>query len=320
MDAVLNARLEEAIAGVPTRRHVQSLIVVRRGETLVERYYRDRRADDLSNTHSVTKSFLATLVGIALRERRLTLETPIEELLGERPVFADDERKRMITVRHLLTMTSGLNPASPHDIDEIADRGESWIDGPLAAPLVAGPGDQFAYNNGAAHLLGVATARAVGRPLAEFAEEMLFGPLGIDAYRWPTDPDGNSLGHGHLEVRPRDMARLGELYLSGGRANGEQLLPTEFISEATRPHSGGGPPEGVPYGYLWWVTEERGCRSYFAGGFAGQYVTVLPALQLVVVTTGDVAVFTETSRNLRRLVPEVVLPTISCRLRGFRPC
>jgi CubicO group peptidase (beta-lactamase class C family) len=316
----LSARLDEAIAAVPARRHVQSVVVVRAGETLAERYYRDRRAEDLSNTHSVTKSFLATLVGIALGDGRLELETPVVELLGERDPFAVDERKRLITVRHLLTMTSGLDPGSPHDIDEIADRGESWLDGPLAAPLVAEPGKRFAYNNGAAHVLSVATARAVGRPLGRFAEERLFGPLGIDSYRWPADPEGNPLGYGHLEVRPRDLARLGRLYLEGGRVDGEQLLPAGFAADATRAQSRGGPPEGVAYGYLWWVTEDCGFRSFFAGGYAGQYVTVVPALELVVVSTGDAAVFIETSRNLRRLVAEVVVPTITALdARGQAP-
>lgn len=307
----LASRIDEAIASIPARRHVQSVLVARGGELLVERYYRDRRAEDLGNAHSVTKTFLASLVGIAVREGRLELHTPLVELLGERQPFAEDERKRRITIRHLLTMTSGLDPDSPNDIDEIADRGESWLDGPLAAPLLAEPGERFAYNNGAAHLLAVATARAVGRPLAEFAEEALFRPLGIESYRWPRDPEGNPLGYGHLEVRPRDLARLGQLYLDGGRVDGGQLLPPDFVAEATRPQSPGGSPEGVPYGYLCWLTEDCGFRSFFAGGFAGQYVTVVPALELVVVSTGDAAVFIETSRNLRRLVPEVVVPTIT---------
>ena len=112
-------------------------------------------------------------------------------------------------------------------------------------------------------------------------------------------------------VRPRDMARLGQLYLDGGRVKGEQLLSADFVADATRPHSAGGPPEGVPYGYLWWLTDDCGFRSFFAGGFAGQYVTAVPELDLIVATTGDAAVFIETSRNLRRLVPEVVVPTIS---------
>lgn len=285
---------------VPARRHIQSIVVSRAGELLLERYFRDRRATDLSNIHSVTKSVLATLTGIAIGDRSLALATT----LGEH--FDVDARKARITVEHLLTMTSGLDAGSPYDIDEIGDRGESWVEGPLAAPLVAEPGTTFTYNNGAAHVLGVLVARATGLPLARFAEERLFGPLGIDDYRWPADPEGNALGYGHLELRPRDLVRLGELYLEGGR----ELLPEGFAAAATTAETEGGPPEGVAYGYLWWIAEESGRRAFFAGGYGGQYVTVVADLGLVVATTGDAAVLTETSRNLRRLVAEAVIPAL----------
>jgi CubicO group peptidase (beta-lactamase class C family) len=87
-------------------------------------------------------------------------------------------------------------------------------------------------------------------------------------------------------------------------------VPASFVAAATTAHSAGGQPEGVPYGYLWWITEDCGHRSFFAGGYGGQYLTVVPDLALVVVTTGDVDVFTESSRNLRRLVSDVVVPAV----------
>jgi CubicO group peptidase (beta-lactamase class C family) len=287
--------VEAAVRGEPRRRHIQSIVVSRGGELVLERYFRDRRATDLSNLHSMTKSVLSTLMGIAVGDGLLTLQTAVGEHFD-----VDDERKARILVEHLLTMTSGLDAGSPHDIDEIADRGESWVEGPLAAPLAAEPGTAFIYNNGAAHVLGVLLARAVGMPLREFAEERLFAPLGIDEYRWPADPDGNVLGYGHLELRPRELVRLGELYLSGGRG----LLPETFVAAATTAWSAGGPPEERAYGYLWWVDD----TSFFAGGYGGQYLTVVPELELVVVTTGDVDVLAETSANLRRLATDVVIP------------
>jgi CubicO group peptidase (beta-lactamase class C family) len=299
-----------AVRDVPGRRHVQSFIVAREGEVQLELYFRDRRPADLSNVHSLTKSVVATLAGIALDNGLLAIHTTLGELFrGD--LFGGDERKRDISVEHLLTMTSGLIADSPHDIDEIADRRESWVAGPLAAPLRADPGATFIYNNGAAHVLGVVLALATRMPLARFAEEQLFGPLGITEYRWPTDPDGNALGYGHLELRPRELLRLGQLYLDAGRWDGLQLLPASFVTAATTPHSSGGPPEGVPYGYFWWITDDCGYRSFFAGGYGGQYLTVIPDLALVVVTTGDVDVFIETSRNLRRLVSEVVVPAFA---------
>ena len=306
-ELLLAEAVEAALRDVPARRHIQSVIVARDGQVLLERYFRDRRAGDLSNVHSVTKSVLATLTGIAIGNGLVSTETTLRDVFaGELVGEPAAEGKAGITVEHLLTMTAGLDADSPNDIDEIADRGESWLDGPLSAPLRAEPGTTFIYNNGAAHVLGVLLARATRTPLARFAEERLFRPLGIDEYRWPTDPDGNALGYGHLELRPRDLLALGQLYLDAGR----DVLPADFVRAATTAHSPGGPPEAVPYGYLWWLTDDAGFPSFFAGGYGGQYVTVVPDLALVVVTTGDVDVFTETSRNLRRLVSEVVIPAL----------
>ena len=307
MSSLLSEALDAAIRDVPARRHIQSFVVAHRGELQLERYFRDRRPTDLSNLHSVTKSVVATLAGFAIGNGSLTLGTRLDELFDE-PLLRGDEQKREISIEQLLTQTAGLDAGTPNDIDEIADRGESWIAGPLAAPLVAEPGTTFSYNNGATHVLGAAIARATETPLARFAEEQLFEPLGIRDYRWPTDPDGNPLGYGHLELRPRDLLRLGLLYLDGGRRHGRQLVPESFVVAATTPHTAGGPPEGTSYGYLWWISADGGYASFFAGGYGGQYLTVIPELELVVVSTGDVDVFTETSRNLRRLVSDVVVP------------
>src|SRR3954469_11472269 len=304
----LERALDAALAEVPARRHIQSLIVARGGQIQIERYFRDRRPGDLTNIHSVTKSVLATLTGIAIGDGYIALDTTLSDVLSNHPF--DDERKRAITVEHLLTMTSGLDAATPHDIDEIADRGESWVGGPLAAPLRTEPGTTFTYNNGAAHVLGAVISRATEMPLRQFAEEHLFEPLEIDTYRWPDDPDGNPLGYGHLELRPRDLVRLGQLYLDSVRHGQAELVPSWYCDAAVMPQNDGGPPEGVSYGYLWWVTQDAGHSAFFAGGFGGQYITVVPDLELVLVTTGGVDGFIETARNLRRLVAEVVIPEL----------
>jgi CubicO group peptidase (beta-lactamase class C family) len=296
----LTAPVEAAVRGNPRLRHVQSVLVSVGGELRAERYFRSRRPEDLSNVHSITKSILSTLVGIALADGSLDLDTRAAEVLTAPP---PDPRKSEITARHLLTMTSGLDAEGRWDIDEIADRGESWAEGPLAAPRVAEPGTAFAYNNGAAHVLSVLLARRARRPLLELAEERLFGPLGIADYRWPTDPDGNPLGYGHLELRPRDLLKLGQLYLDGGR----DVLPADYVAAATTAATAGGPPEATAYGYLWWVTD----NGFFGGGFAGQYLYVVPALGLVAVTTGDAAVWIPSSASPRRLLADVVVPAIA---------
>lgn len=290
---------------------LQSVIVVHGDHVVAECYFRDRRAEDLSNLHSVTKSVLSTLVGIAIGDGSLALTTTVGDVLGKR-VPPTDSAKVAITVEHLLTMTSGLEASGLYDIDEIADAGGSWVDGPLGAPLRTPPGTSFAYNNGAAHLLGVIVSAATGQALTVFAEERLFAPLGIQSYRWPRDPEGHPLGCGQLELRPRDMARLGELYLARGRnAHGMQIVDASYVVAATTPATAGGPPEGVAYGYLWWITRHGGKHALFAGGFGGQYVTVVPELGLAVATTGDVDVFIPSSADALSLVEEVIIPSLS---------
>jgi len=271
-----------------------------RGELRAECYFRDRRAGDRANLHSVTKVVVGTLAGIALDDGALELETPAVDVLGLSP---EDPRKRRITVRHLLAMTSGLDcTEGSWDIDDIADRGGSWVEGVLTPPLVAEPGAAFAYNNGAAHVLGAVVSRAVDRPLAQLAEERLFGPLDIDDYRWPADPDGNALAYGHLELRPRDLLRLGELYLAGGGS----VVSERYVAAATTAATGGGPPEETPYGFFWWLRDD----AFFGGGFGGQYLYVVPEVELVAVTNGDAAAWIPTTGSARRLIEDVIVPGI----------
>jgi CubicO group peptidase (beta-lactamase class C family) len=258
--------LDTALAD-PRYRHVTSVLVARDGELEYERYFRDRRRDDLANVHSVTKSVVSTLVGIAIDDGLVTLED----------------------VEPFLTMTSGYSADGEWDIDEIADRGESWVEGPLRAPRTRE--GAFSYNNGAVH------AMSAHLPLRRLAEERLFPALGIVEYRWPEDPDGNVLGYGHLEVRPRDLLALGQLYLDGGRG----VVSRAYVEQATTAHTAGGPPEGVGYGYLWWVDGDR----FFAGGYGGQYLVCDPRTRTVFVSTADVDILAPTSRNPLALAKQV---------------
>ena len=303
----LSTLVHDAVASRPRLRHVQSILVSVDGAVAAEHYFRDRRVDDRSNVHSVTKSVLGSLVGIAIGDGCVDLDTPIADL----GIPLDDERKRAITVRALLTMTSGLSADGGYDIDEIGDRGESWVAGPLAAPLIAEPGTEFLYNNGAVHVLSVLLAKKAAMPLAQFARQRLFAPLGIDDFRWPTDPEGNPLGYGHLELRPRDLLALGLLHVRGGRVGAGELIPQSYVRAATCATATGGEPEGVAYGYLWWVTRVGEHECFFAGGFGGQYIVVVPALELVVVTTADVDVWTPQSGNPRRLVDDTIVPALA---------
>jgi CubicO group peptidase (beta-lactamase class C family) len=228
----------------------------------------------------VTKSVVSTLVGIALGRSELS------SLDDEVSVYLGDAARAGLTLRHLLTMTVGAETGGAWDIDAVMSRPSGWVDWILAAPRRHDPGARFVYDNGAAHVLGAALAAATGAPLSAYAEATLFRPLGIAEYRWPRDPDGRDYGFGHLRLRPRDLAAIGQLYLGRGESRGRRVVSEAFVEEATRPQTPAGPPEGTAYGFLWWVADEPVPHA-FAAGYAGQSLTVVPELGLVVVTTGD---------------------------------
>ncbi len=308
--AALEAATAEILT-VPDLGHTLSLLVAHRGDLVFERYFGAAGPSDLHSVHSVTKSFVSTLVGILVGDGAMSLDAPMATLLPG-PRFEEDPAKAAITVRHLLTMTSGLDASGPFDIDEISDRGEPWVDGVLRAPLATPPGSSFFYSNGASHLLSAVIREVAARPVADVAAERLFAPLGIDRWQWDTDPQGLHQGNTGLHVAPRDLLKLGLLYRDGGRFDGAQVLDQDWVGAATSPLTAGGPPEGCSYGLLWWIDHQATSPRYLAGGWGGQYLLVVPELDLVIVTTADsYAVPRPQGFLLRRLAEQTIIPAFA---------
>jgi CubicO group peptidase (beta-lactamase class C family) len=295
--AEVAARAESLAATVqrePAYGHTRDVVVVHNGREMLARHFGDGSADQLVDTYSMTKSVVATLVGIALEHRALTsLDEPVSRYLAD--------ARHPYTLRHLLTMTAGTEAGGAWDIDEVMARPSGWVAWILTAPSKRDPGTAFGYDNGSIHVLGAALAAAVGQPLSAYARRHLFAPLGIDAFEWPCDPDGVDYGFGHLRLRPRDIAKLGELYLGGGTFAGRRVLARPFVEAATCAQTSGGGPEGAAYGYLWWTAEEP-VLHFFAAGYAGQSLTVIPDLGVVAVTVGDEARLRPGWRNARHAV------------------
>ena len=296
---------------------VRSVLVVRHGYLVDERYWHGLDAGDGHNSFSVTKSFVSALVGIALRDHHLKgLDQTVEELLADHLPASADPRLRRVTVRQLLTMTSGLagDDALVGGADGISDRmpqSRDWVRHILSRRLATAPGERFAYSSAGSDLLSAIVADATGQSTLAFARAELFGPLGIatdnaleqklrdwpptkaqrKAYEqamvaWPTDPQGYHYGGGFLKLPARDLAKLGYLYLNGGRWDGAQVVPADYVTASTRPQSD--PSQGSDgYGYQWWITSETGHDSFRAVGFGGQLIQVIPDLDLVVVITSD---------------------------------
>jgi len=306
---------DATIRSHPDLAHTVSLLVAQHGEIVFERCYRDSGPEDLHCIHSVTKSVISTLVGILVGDGLLSLDDPVSSLV-DAPAFAGDPSKAAITVRHLLTMSSGLYGHGWWDIDELERRGAPVLRGALEAPLVAPAGWGFLYNNGASHVLSGVIAAAAGRPTDEVAADRLFRPLGIERWFWPTDPEGHHLGCGSLELAARDLLRLGQLYLNGGHWKAERVIDGSYVRTATSPLMQGGPPERCGYGLLWWVADRASPPHYFAGGYGGQYLMVVPELDLVALTMGDADAMAHPAMGLRlrellyrRVVAAMTLPT-----------
>ena len=277
-------RLEPAVEDIGALEGVQGVLVARHGRLVAERYFRGSAGRRPHNMKSASKSVLSALAGLAVENGVLELDQPIAELLPE-AAGLDDPRKQKITVRHLLTMTSGLESTSFGNYGSwVASR--NWVRAALARPLQAEPGTRFAYSTGGTHLLSATLAAAAGRSTHDFAREHLFGPLGIRHSAWARDRQGIHVGGNNLSVLPRDMLKFGQLYLNRGRWAGEQLLPWQWVDESTRPGLAG--PRGRGriyggYGYLWWLRGPRERGAYIASGYGGQYIYVSPAEDLVVV-------------------------------------
>ncbi len=257
--------LGEQVGADPRYAHTSHLRVVVDGRPVFDEHFRGPATQDV---FSVTKSVLATVAGVAARQGRLPgLDQPLAVLRGT-PSAGQ-------TWRQLLTMTRGAAVDGPWDVDEVTALPGGQVARVAAAPPAGPPG--FRYDNGAFHLLSAGLAEVLGRPVADYARDELFGPLGIDDATWAADPDGVSYGFAHLRLSAESLGRLGELW----RAGGQPLLDPGFAAAMTTAQSPGGPPEDLPYGFGLWVGDDL----LLAGGWAGQHVVVLP--RAVVVTTGD---------------------------------
>ena len=294
---------DEALALAADLPRLHSLIVSRRGEILLERYYNGARATRPANVKSAAKSVISALVGIAIDRRLIPgTDTPIAKYF---PTLTKDRdpRKQAITIEDLLTMRSGLETTSNRNYGAWV-QSRNWVQHALARPLLSAPGTFMDYSTGNTHLLSAILTHATKSSTWQFANQQLAAPLGFTLARWPQDPQGIYFGGNDMLMTPRQMLAFGQLYLNRGRANGRQVVPESWIDRSfvTRARSSWSDQE---YGYGWWMRELGGHRAYFAWGFGGQYIFVIPSLELVVVTTSSSTV-AEDRRSHRRNVFDLV--------------
>ncbi|MYC92727.1 MAG: serine hydrolase [Gemmatimonadetes bacterium] len=293
------ALVERGIDRARANHRMRSLLVVKDGRLVVEEYFGVGGPDDLHDVRSVTKSVVSALTGVALARGDIrSLDDPATDYLG--PLVPDlDPEKRAITIRHLLTMTSGLEWDESGGFGSYSEwiRSRDHLGFLLDKPFVAAPGSRFNYNSAAVHLLGVVVEQATTMQLPTLAQFALFDPMGISRSRWESLGGGFHNGGAGLDLRPRDLARFGQLFLQRGSSGGRRIMPADWVDISSENGAGwrigAGSLDGISslggtsYGYLWWVAPGAPEPLYFAWGYGGQFVVVVPDLRLVVVATND---------------------------------
>jgi CubicO group peptidase (beta-lactamase class C family) len=271
---------------------MRGFLVARNGVLVVEEYFNGVGPGHVSDIFSVTKSVTSSLIGIAIAEGFIedTEETLADHLLPG-VVGSLEPGKAAITIGDLLQMAGGFEWAQGV---RGPDFGLWWssndhVQFVLDRPLVDPPGSRFSYSDGMAHLLSVILTEATGSTANAFAAEHLFGPLGIGPRTWLSGNRGYNFGGVRLHLTLRDMWAFGELYLNGGSVSGRQVVPADWVTRSTvrQIATDGLTPFGPEYGYLWWIGSGAPYDFYFANGYGGQFIVVVPEARLVVVTQCD---------------------------------
>jgi CubicO group peptidase (beta-lactamase class C family) len=283
-----SAALERAASAAAAASRCRSLLVARHGRLVLERYFGGADSTTLFDVRSVTKSVVSALVGIAIAQGRVPgTSATVGTYFGSPDTL--DTGDRAVTVAQLLTMTSGYSWN-----ETTGDDYNLWILSPdhvqflLDRPQTGPPGP-FTYNSAAVHLLGVLVQHAVGMPLPAFSDTVLFQPIGVRGVRWETLENGTVNGGSGLALTGRDLLRYGQLVLQHGQSDSHQVIPASWVDAMTGAHFGwretDGPQQGVSYGYLWWTTDGPPASAVFAWGYGGQFLYVVPSLDLVAVAT-----------------------------------
>lgn len=313
------ALLQQAVADLPPpgEHGMRSMLVLRHGKLVQEVYWNGYDKDAQQDIRSATKSITALLLGIAIdRQLIKDVDQPLRNYLAvaypQAPALRQD-----ITLKHLLTMRSGLacddrDPESPGQEDRMYKE-RDWVRYFLKLPVAHPPGTATHYCTGGAVVLGRVLVEASKQPFPTYANDVLFAPLGIPGARWQDfDQHRQSDTGGHLALRPRDLARIGQLVLQQGTWNGRQLVSSAWIQQATSEHTHID-KNNKSYGYLWWrgmvPYQGRGVQLVYAGGNGGQFIFVVPELDLVVVFTGGNYNSAKAGRPFQ-LMSKYILPAV----------
>jgi CubicO group peptidase (beta-lactamase class C family) len=313
IDSAVLANLYEylATAGFNT----DSVLMVRHGRIVSETYVAPFSSELRHDLRSVTKSVVATLVGVAQQEGKIaSLDQKVISFFPDQ--HANGPLQEALAIRHLLDMASGIQ-WQERPYNEQSDalklwKSQDWVKFILDRQVTVTPGERFQYVAAAPHLLSAILTQSTGVNASEYARQGLFKTLGIDDFAWSADPQGITIGESSLRLKPRDMAKLGLLYARRGRWEDRQLLPPDWTATVFA----GGLPNGYnplrsppTYSRLWWTDVSVPYAA--ALGRHGQHIIVMPEQDVVLVVTSKTA---DTSRGSSSvdMVKKYLLPAIKC--------
>lgn len=284
-----------------------SLMVLRHGKVAVEWYNEPFDAHTKHTMYSVSKSFTSTAVGFAVSEGLLSLDDVVTDFFPDYPPKTPNPYFEKMTVRTLITMTSGKQT------DMMADKGKiDWIADFINSPWVFEPGTQFLYVNENIYMLCAILHRVTGMSVIEYLTPRLFEPLGIEVPFWETDSNGVEAGGWGLYITTEDLAKVADCYLHGGKSRGKQILPAEWVGEATKNQLGeikqpsDDPDANHGYGYCFWMNAAIP-NSYRMDGMFSQFAINLPDYDASIITTAAIPVESQAREALWRFFPKAFI-------------
>ncbi len=307
MDSELLTQLLEDISSNETS--IYSVLIIRNGYMVTEAYFHPYERDTKMHIQSVTKSVIDMLVGRAINNGYIKDDEVKLDDFYRLDLFENPSRQKdSIQLRHLLSMSSGLDCQEFSGSGTRMEQTDGWVRFMLDRPMVAGPGETFGYCNGNAHLLSAIVEKSTGMTAREFANQELFRYLGIpavDESDWWSDPQKITTGGFGLHIRPVDMAKLAFLYLHQGQWEDMQLIDPQWVDVSTTEYVQ--KEDGSGYGYLWTVYPET--RHYAALGLGGQQIHVYPSNNLIVIVTASLQSYAE-APEIEKMLNEYILPAI----------
>jgi len=278
---------------------IHSVLIVKNGALVLEDYFYGYARNQTHSVMSVSKSITSILIGIGKDQKKIpSIDRKINEFFPSYKDITWDDLKNEIRLKHVLTMTAGLDwndwdypDTDIRDSTNAMTRSDDWIEFVLERKAIDTPGKNFVYSNGLTMLLGEILRNTTGVYADKFAEEYLFDPLGISDFSWQKLPDGTIITAWGLKLRPRDMAKIGYMMLKDGKWKDKQIVSSTWVKESTKAHVGEDILFGSGYGYQWWrgrtFINNKNIEICYAAGKGGQYIFVCPALDLVTVFTSN---------------------------------